>query len=105
TPATFRRFAEKVKTHLFNLTWIGETGHADLIERLTQKLHPHDRLHWNDGQRGGLERRTMNEFGLWLCTRAAAYQNAYSIAAEQHQRSNNPARPPQAVNNPYHQKR
>ncbi|XP_045027086.1 uncharacterized protein LOC123470616 [Daphnia magna] len=80
TPATFRRFAEK-------------------------KLQPHDQLHWNDGQRGGLERRTMNEFGLWLCTRAAAYQNAYSIAAEEHQRSNNPARPPQAVNNPYHQKR
>ncbi|KAI9557306.1 hypothetical protein GHT06_017134 [Daphnia sinensis] len=105
TPATFRRFAEKVRTHLFNLTWIGEAGHADLIERLTQKLQPHDRLHWNDGQRGGLERRTMNEFGLWLCTHAAAYQNAYSIAAEQHQRNNNSTRPSQTAHSPYHQKR
>jgi hypothetical protein len=30
-----------------------------------------------------LETRSLNTFGVWLCERAAAYQNAYSIAAEQ----------------------
>ncbi|XP_057380659.1 uncharacterized protein LOC130703054 [Daphnia carinata] len=35
------------------------------------------------GRRGQLEHRSLNDFGSWLCNRAAAYQNAYSIAAEQ----------------------
>jgi len=86
-PASFRRYAEKVRTHLFNLSCIGETGHADIIERLAQKLQIQDRLSWNDGRRGGLEHRSMNQFGVWLCARASAYQNAYSIAADQHQRA------------------
>lgn len=43
-PQSFKRFAERVRTHLFNLSTIGETGHADIIERLTRKLPLTDRL-------------------------------------------------------------
>jgi hypothetical protein len=32
--------------------------------------------------KGGLVTRSLNTFGVWLCERAAAYQNTYSIAAE-----------------------
>ena len=46
-------------------------------------MHPADRLEWNSGRRTGLERRPLQEFGEWMCERAAAYQNAYSLAAEQ----------------------
>ncbi|XP_046450173.1 uncharacterized protein LOC124198385 [Daphnia pulex] len=92
-PTSFRRYAEKVRTHLFNLSCIGETGHADIIERLAQKLPVYDRLSWNDGRRGGLENRTMNTFGMWLCARASSYQNAYSVAADQNQRTSGPGKP------------
>ena len=34
-----------------------------------------------------MERRSLNEFGEWLCERASAYQNAYNIAAEQASRN------------------
>ena len=79
----FRRFAEKARTHFFDLTRMGETSSSDIIERLCRKLHPSDRLEWNFGRGTGLERRSLNEFGEWLCERASAYQNAYNIAAEQ----------------------
>ena len=83
-PQSFRRFAERVRTHLFNLSIIGENGHADIIERLAHKLQLTDRLAWNDGRGAELERRTINDFGRWLTSRATAYQNAYAIAEEQH---------------------
>jgi hypothetical protein len=82
-PTAFRRFAEKARTHFFDLTRMGETSSSDIIERLCRKLHPSDRLEWNFGRGTGLERRSLNEFGEWLCERASAYQNAYNIAAEQ----------------------
>lgn len=82
-PTALKRYAEKVRTHLFDLTRIGETGHADIIERLSQQLSITDRMAWNEGRRGGLEHRSLNQFGMWLCNRAANYQNAYLIAAEQ----------------------
>ena len=82
-PASFKRFAERARTHLFNLTCIGEYGHADVIERLSKKLQLQDRLAWNDGRGSVVERRTMNEFGAWMCSRASAYQNAYSLADDQ----------------------
>ena len=88
-PASFKRFAERVHTHLFNLTCIGETSHADLIERLAQRLPVAERLAWNDGRGVGLERRTIIKFGEWMCIRAAAYQNAYAIASEQLNRAAN----------------
>ena len=94
-PASFRRYAEKVRTILFNLGYTGEAGHADIIERLGQKLQIQDRLSWNDGRRGGLEHRTINEFGVWLCARASAYQNAYSIAADQYQKHSQSSLSPQ----------
>ncbi|XP_045024961.1 uncharacterized protein LOC123469747 [Daphnia magna] len=82
-PAIFKRFAERIRTHLFDLSRIGESNAPDLIERISMRLQPPDRLEWNRGRRGGLETRSLNAFGSWLCERAAEYQNAYSIASEQ----------------------
>jgi hypothetical protein len=82
-PAAFKRFAEKIRTHLFDLSRIGESSSADLIEKISLRLQLQDRLAWNDGRQGGFETRSLNVFGSWLCSRAAAYQNAYSIAADQ----------------------
>ncbi|XP_045028164.1 uncharacterized protein LOC123471199 [Daphnia magna] len=82
-PASFKRYAEKVRTHLFDLTRIGEFAAADIIERICLKLQLADRLAWNTDRGSGLERRSLDQFGSWLCNRAAAYQNAYSIAADQ----------------------
>jgi hypothetical protein len=58
-------------------------------------------LEWRPAWRFGA---SYHERG-WLCTRAVAYQKAYSVAAEPHQRTNNPARTAQAVQNPYNQKK
>ncbi|XP_057381575.1 uncharacterized protein LOC130704115 [Daphnia carinata] len=82
-PIGFKRFAEKMRSHLFELSRIGETYAPDLIERVCLRLQLSDRLAWNDGRLGGLETRSLDIFGTWLSHRAAAYQNAYSIAAEQ----------------------
>ncbi|XP_057366947.1 uncharacterized protein LOC130687793 [Daphnia carinata] len=82
-PSNFKRYAEKLRTHLFDLSWIGVTSSADLIERVCQRLQLQDRLAWNMERRGEVEDRTLNSFGSWLCVRASAYQNAYSIAADQ----------------------
>ena len=60
--SSFRRFAERAQTIFFDLTRIGEKFNADLIERLSRKLHPADRLEWNSGRRTGLERRPLKEF-------------------------------------------
>ncbi|XP_046632671.1 uncharacterized protein LOC124312218 [Daphnia pulicaria] len=82
-PGSFKRFAERIRTHLFDLSRIGETGTTDLIEKICLKLQLHDRLAWNEGRRGRIEDRSLNDFGMWLCSRASAYQNAFSIAADQ----------------------
>lgn len=86
-PKAFRRFAERARTHLFDLSRIGETNHSDIIEKLSQRLTLNDRLAWNNGRDDrlapGMDLRTLNQFGAWLCSRAAAYQNAYSIASDQ----------------------
>jgi hypothetical protein len=82
-PASFKRFAERIRTHLFDLSRIGETGTTDLIEKICLKLHLNDRLAWNEDRRGRIEDRSLNTFGMWLCSRASAYQNAFSIAADQ----------------------
>ncbi|KAI9557162.1 hypothetical protein GHT06_016969 [Daphnia sinensis] len=86
-PSSFRRFAEKTRTFLFDLSRIGESATADVIERICLKLPFADRLAWNTDRGSDLERRSLNEFGNWLCQRAMAYQNAYTIAAEQSQDS------------------
>lgn len=82
-PRAFKRFAERARTHLFDLNRIGELSTVDVIEKVCLKLSLPDRLAWNEDRRGRLERRGLNEFGSWLCQRASAYQNAYSIAAGQ----------------------
>ena len=40
----FKKYAEAVRTHLFELARIGETGHASTIDRMAQKLSFNDRL-------------------------------------------------------------
>jgi hypothetical protein len=87
-PHSFKRFAERVRTNLFNLSIIGETGHVDIIERLALKLPLTDRLAWNDGRGTEIDHRTINDFGRWLTTRATSYQNAYAIADEQQRSAN-----------------
>lgn len=82
-PAGFKRYADRIRTHLFDLSKIGECGHGDIIDRITHRLHLTDRLAWNEGRIGELESRTMNQFGVWLCNRAAAYQNPHAIALAQ----------------------
>jgi hypothetical protein len=54
-----------------------------VIEKICLKLNLQDRLVWNEERHGRLEWRSLNDFGTWLCSRASAYQNAYSIAASQ----------------------
>ena len=92
TSMTLRRFAEKVRTYLFELIRIGEPAPAQIIEQVVRKLHPSDRLDWNKEKGSGLERRSLDDFGRWLCERAAAYQNSYSRAEEQ-LTSNRPSDP------------
>ena len=82
-PSSFKQFAEKVRTRLFNLTCIGESNHSDVIDRVTKRLPTRDRMDWNNGRGTGLDRRTMNEFAAWLCSRALSYQNPYMTAADQ----------------------
>ncbi|XP_045027713.1 uncharacterized protein LOC116922554 [Daphnia magna] len=82
-PATFKRFAEKIRTHLFDLNRLGEAFAPDLIEKVCLRLQLSDRLALNEGRRGGLETRSLDTFASWLSNRAAAYQNAFSIAADQ----------------------
>jgi hypothetical protein len=82
-PTSFKRFAERIRTHLFDLSRIGETGTTYLIERICLKLQLPDRLAWNEDRHGRIEDRSLNAFGTWLCSRASAYQNAISIAADQ----------------------
>ena len=93
--ASFKRFAERVRTQLYDLTCIGEQGHADIIERLSVKLGLVDRLAWNEGKGVGLETRTMRQFGAWLCSRASAYENAYAVTSH----FNRPNRSSSAHNN------
>jgi hypothetical protein len=64
-PASFKRFAERIATRLFDLSRIGETGTTNLIEKVCLKLHLHDRLAWNEDRRGRIEDRSLNTFGMW----------------------------------------
>ena len=66
--ASFKRFAEKVRSHLFDLSRIGETSTAVVIERICLKLYLQDRLAWNANRHGRLEERSLNEFGFWFCS-------------------------------------
>ena len=44
--------------HLFDLSRIGEVSAPDIIEKIGQHLPLTDRLAWNDGKEGAIERRT-----------------------------------------------
>ena len=80
---SIKRFAERISKHLFDLSRIKETGILDLIEKICLKLQLPDRLAWNEKRRGQIKDRSQNAFGMWLCSRASAYHNAFSISADQ----------------------
>lgn len=82
-PRMFKKFAEKIRTHFFDLSRIGEVSSPDVIEKVCLRLSLHDRLAWNEGKWDDLDHRSLNDFGRWLCNRASSYQNAHSVAAEQ----------------------
>jgi len=46
-----RRFAERIRGHLFALTRIGEVSSSEIIERVVLKLP--DQVAWNDKRKGG----------------------------------------------------
>ncbi|KZS09138.1 Uncharacterized protein APZ42_026708 [Daphnia magna] len=82
-PALFKRFAQRIRTHSFDLSRIVETRMKDLIEKIYLKLHLPDRLAWNEERRERIEDRSLNAFEMWLCSLGSVYQNAFSIAADQ----------------------
>jgi hypothetical protein len=59
----FKRFPEKVRSHLFDLNRIGETSTADVIEKICLKLTLQDQLDLNEERHGRLERRSLNILG------------------------------------------
>ena len=79
----FKRYAQRVRTHLFDISRLGEKSNEDLIDRICAKLHPQDRLAWNTIKPRNDDNVDINEFGAWLCNRAAAYQDPIEIAKEQ----------------------
>jgi len=83
--SAFRATAQKARTHLFDLSRIGGTCHSDLIERLCRNLPKDARVAWNSDPLAakGMDNRSLNDFGDWLCARATFDQDAYSIAAAQ----------------------
>lgn len=81
--ATFRRYAERVRTHLFDISRLGESCNSDLIDNICAKLHPQDRLAWNTLKPRSTGSIDVVEFGTWLCNRAQAYQDPIEIAKEQ----------------------
>jgi len=80
---SFVQFAEEIRSHLFELDRLGERDHVSLIEKICFKLSQSDRQAWNEGRRDNLEWRSIEQFGEWLCTRAASYLNVYALAQAQ----------------------
>ncbi|KFD60548.1 hypothetical protein M514_27252 [Trichuris suis] len=83
TPSQMVRFTERVRTHLFDLSRTGETANTDIVDCLVAKLSIQDRLAWHEMCQRDSGPLSLPKFGHWLCSRAAAYQNAYELAAEQ----------------------
>ncbi|KHJ40363.1 Tas retrotransposon peptidase A16 [Trichuris suis] len=83
TPSQMLRFAERVRTHLFDLSRTGETANTDIVDCLLAKLSIQDRLGWHEMCQRDSGPLSLPKFGHWLCSRAAAYQNAYELVAEQ----------------------
>ena len=79
----FKWSALSIRTYLFELSRIGESSNTDLILKLCQKLKQADLLVWNEGKGLGLDVRTLNQFGDWICSRADGYQDILSIVADQ----------------------
>jgi hypothetical protein len=48
-PRAFKRIAERVWTHLFDLSRIGAASSTDIIEKVCSRLNQQDRLDWNGG--------------------------------------------------------
>ena len=78
-----QRFAERVRNILLDLHRIGNVTALETIDKVLGKLPVTDRQAWNEGKVCGVETRDLKQFGSWLCARAATYQSASEIAAEQ----------------------
>ena len=63
-PSSFKRYAEKIRTHLFDLTRSGVGRNLDIVEKVCAKLNLQDRLAWTEQNTDGA---SLNEFGRWLC--------------------------------------
>jgi hypothetical protein len=48
-PRAFKRIAERVRTHLFDLSRIVAASSTDIIEKVCSRLNQQDRLDWNGG--------------------------------------------------------
>uniref|UniRef100_A0A5S6QQ15 DUF1758 domain-containing protein n=1 Tax=Trichuris muris TaxID=70415 RepID=A0A5S6QQ15_TRIMR len=83
SPSQLKRFAERTRIHLFDLSRTGETSNMDIVDRLVAKLSIQDRLAWHEACQRDSHPVNLLNFGQWLCNRAAAYQNAHELAAEQ----------------------
>lgn len=84
-PIGFERYANRARTYLFDLHRVGETGVMDIIDGLCSRLKLGGRLAWHTEKRE-LTRRgrvDLNDFGVWLCDRAAANQTDEDVAAAQ----------------------
>uniref|UniRef100_A0A5S6QAK1 Peptidase aspartic putative domain-containing protein n=1 Tax=Trichuris muris TaxID=70415 RepID=A0A5S6QAK1_TRIMR len=83
TPSQMLRFAEGVRTHLFDPSRTGEMTNTDIVDCLVGKLSIQDQLACHEMCQRDSGPLSLPTFGHWLCSRAAAYQNAYELAAEQ----------------------
>ena len=102
-PSSFKGYAEKIRTHLFDLTRSGVGRNLDIVEKVCAKLNLQDRLAWTEQNTDGA---SLNEFGRWLCKRATAYQNVHDIADEQLQSGRDCAgRAPPPQHHPCNQRR
>uniref|UniRef100_A0A5S6Q9W9 Uncharacterized protein n=1 Tax=Trichuris muris TaxID=70415 RepID=A0A5S6Q9W9_TRIMR len=73
SPSQLKRFAERARTHLFDLSRLGEVANMDIVDRLVAKLTLQDRLAWHETCQRDDERFSLRKFGRWLCNRAAPH--------------------------------
>lgn len=82
-PIAFLSYAERVRTYLFDLEMVEETGSVDIIDSLCGKLRLEDRLSWNEERERWGRVCTLGSFGSWIFRRAAGYlTDEYPAAAQ-----------------------
>jgi len=82
-PASFKRYTEKIRTHLFDLNRLTGVCTEDIIWEICLKLEPVDCIAWTSTHRPDDHLYSLNQFGSWLCDRASGYLNPITLAASQ----------------------